>query len=101
MLDHEFIVLLDAYRRLLRRNAAANLKKMIKKTHSADLAAVFRSFSDYEREKIYNIINDNEYKAELLTELDEPLIVEIINLLKETKRLNKTIVNDLMVKFHH
>ena len=78
MLDREFMVLLDAYRRLIRRNARSNLGKMISKTHSADLAAVFRHFTDAEREMVFNLITDNSYKADFLTELDEAILLDLV-----------------------
>lgn len=82
MLDREFMVLLDAYRRLIRRNAHSNLGKMISKTHSADLAAVFRYFTDAEREMVFNLITDNSYKADLLTELDEAILLDLVKDMK-------------------
>ena len=78
MLDHEFMILLDTYRRLIRRNARSNIKKMIIKTHPADLAALFRSFTDVEREDIFSLITDSSYKAEFLTELDRSILIELL-----------------------
>ena len=43
---HEITILKNTYIRLLRRNAKTNLIKLIKKTHPADLAIVFRYFDD-------------------------------------------------------
>jgi magnesium transporter len=78
MLDREFMILLDAFRRLIHRNARSNIQKMIVKTHSADLAALFRSFTDIERETVFDLISDRIYKAELLTELDRSILVELL-----------------------
>jgi len=78
MLNNEFMVLLDAFRRLMRRNAKSSLIKIINKTHSADLAALFRNFSDLERENIFDLLTDNEYKAELLSELDVSIMVDLL-----------------------
>ena len=78
MLDHEFMILLDTYRRLIRRNALSNTKKMIVKTHPADLAALFRSFTEVDREEIFNLITDSSYKAEFLTELDRAILIELL-----------------------
>ncbi|MCK4296882.1 MAG: magnesium transporter, partial [Candidatus Marinimicrobia bacterium] len=78
MLDHEFMILLDTYRRLIRRNALSNTKKMILKTHPADLAALFRSFTEVDREEIFNLITDSSYKAEFLTELDRAILIELL-----------------------
>ena len=78
MMDREFIILQDAFRRLIRRNARSNTQKMIMKTHPADLAALFRSFTEVEREMVFTLISDRTYKAEFLTELDRSILVETI-----------------------
>ena len=46
MFKHEITILRDTFGRLLRRHAKANLKKLINKTHPADLAGVFRYFGN-------------------------------------------------------
>ena len=43
---HEIIILKNTFLRLLRRHAEINLIKLIKKTHPADLAIVFRYFDE-------------------------------------------------------
>jgi magnesium transporter len=78
MLDREFIVLLDTFRRMIRRNARSNTKKMVMKTHPADLAALFRSFTEGEREQVFSLISDQSYKAEFLIELDRAILMELI-----------------------
>ena len=78
MMDREFNILQDAFRRLIRRNARSNTQKMIMKTHPADLAALFRSFTEMERETVFNLISDRTYKAEFLAELDRSILVEIL-----------------------
>jgi len=82
MLDHEFMILLDAYRRLIRRNARSNIQKMISKTHPADLAALFRSFSEMEREIVFSLITESAYKAEFLTELDQAILIDLLQSLE-------------------
>jgi len=79
MLDREFMLLVTSFRRLLRRNATKAVKKMIRKTHAADLALVFRSFTDRERRTIFELIEDENYKAELIAELDEDIFNQIIS----------------------
>lgn len=78
MLDHEFIIMLDTFRRLIRRNAQTSIRKMISKTHPADLAALFRSLTDAERETLFNSITDSSYKAEFLTELDRSILLDLL-----------------------
>ncbi len=79
MLGSEVAVLLDTFRRLLRRKATANLRRLIGKTHAADMAMLFRYFNDPEKSAIFTLIReDRETTGELLSELDETLISELL-----------------------
>ena len=64
MFNHEINILRDTYRRLLRRQARTNLIKLTSKTHPADLATVFRYFSDEEQIEKFSLMNENEHTAE-------------------------------------
>ena len=78
MLHAEVNVLLDTFRRLLRRRARTNLEKLTIKTHPADLALLFRHFSDEERLQIFIIIQKTEIVGEFLTELDESIVQTLL-----------------------
>jgi len=78
MLTHEINILLDTIRRLLRRNATANLKKILHKTHPADLATIFRYFTEPERRQIFPLITDKHLASDVLSEMDDSLRVELI-----------------------
>ena len=78
MFNHEITILRDTYRRLLRRNAKINLKKLTGKTHPADLAEVFRHFSIEEQIEIFSLMKENEHAAEFLVELDDALVIELL-----------------------
>jgi len=78
MFGHEVSVLRDTFRRLLNRKANTNLVKLINKTHSADLAVIYRFFTDSEQEYLFNLIKDNDYAAELLSELDEAILKDLL-----------------------
>ena len=80
MFEHEITILRDTFGRLLRRHAHINLTKLINKTHPADLAVLFRYFSDEEQSQIFALIGENEHTAEFLVELDDTLLA---NLLKD------------------
>ncbi len=71
-------VVLDMVRRLNRRNAIGHLMKLIKKTHPADMAWVFRSLNENEREKVFNIIAQTELVGEFLSELDDSIMVDLV-----------------------
>ena len=79
MFNHEINILRDTYRRLLRRQAKTNLVKLTKKTHPADLATVFRHFTDDEQLEIFSFMNENEHTAEFLSELDDSLVKELLS----------------------
>jgi len=79
MLTQEINILLDTLRRLNRRNAHANLKKILHKTHPADLATIFRYLTEPERREIFPLITDRNHASEVLSEMDDSLRVELIN----------------------
>ena len=70
MLEREVTVLLDTFRRLIRRRAKSNLIKLTHKTHPADLALLFRHFTEPERMSVFNLMKETEHTGEFLTELD-------------------------------
>ncbi len=64
-------ILIDSIKRLLRREAASHLVKIVNKTHAADLAVVFRSLSHANQHKLFHLLENAEQKAALFSELDE------------------------------
>lgn len=73
----EFNILLDTYRKFIRRDAKRQISNMFQKTHTADTAVLFRHFSPKERITLFNKMSA-EYAAEVLRELDETLVVELL-----------------------
>jgi len=90
MRDREFILLLDTFRRLIRRNAVQNIKKMLDKTHYADLSRIFPSLTSDERLYIFNKIDDFEFKADLISELEDTIAHDLLETL-EPKEIVKII----------
>ncbi len=78
LIGNEGNVILDMVRRLSRRGANENLKKLIVKTHPADMAWVFRHLNDEERTRIFSIIAKTDYVGEFLSELDDALVVNLV-----------------------
>ena len=78
MFNHEITIIRDTYRRLLRRHARTNLIKLTNKTHPADLAIVFRYFTEDEQGQTFALMRDDEHTAEFLTELDEALVKDLL-----------------------
>ena len=92
LFKHEVAILKDTFGRLLRRRAKTNLIKLIKKTHPADLAIVFRYFNDDEQTQIFELMQSNNHTIEFLVELDDTLIQKILNI-KSAKRVANLIQN--------
>ncbi|MCH7954433.1 MAG: magnesium transporter [Candidatus Marinimicrobia bacterium] len=73
----ELNILVDTYRKFIRRGAKRQISNMFLKTHTADTAVLFRHFSQKERIALFNEMSA-EYAAEVLRELDETLVVELL-----------------------
>jgi magnesium transporter len=78
MFGHEISVLRDTFRRLLHRKAKTNLVKLINKTHPADLAVIYRYFTDNDQDYLFNVMSNNEYAAEFLSELDDSILKDLL-----------------------
>lgn len=78
MIGSEGKVLLDTLRRLHRKKAVENCIKLVKKTHPADLAWVFRYLTVPEQQDIFQIIAQTDKVADFLSELDESIMVELV-----------------------
>ena len=78
LFKHEITLLKDTFGRLLRRHAETNLIKLIKKTHPADLAIVFRYFNDDEQMQVFNLMKSSNHTLEFLIELD--IVPQLVNM---------------------
>ncbi|MGE0085933.1 MAG: magnesium transporter [Desulfococcaceae bacterium] len=78
-------VLIETVKRLLRRNACSHLRKIVSKTHGADLARVFSSLTLPQHLKLYGLTENIEQKGILLSELsaiDGDILLPMIQSLK-------------------
>ncbi len=71
-------ILIDSIKRLLRRNALTHLRKIVNKTHAADLSLVFHSLSLPNQHKLFEMIEETEQKGILFSELDEDTFLALI-----------------------
>ncbi len=78
MFEHEITILRDTFGRLLRRQAQTNLVKLIHKTHPADIAVLFRYFTDEQQSKVFTLMREDEHTAEFLVELDDTLLSNLL-----------------------
>jgi magnesium transporter len=73
---------MESIKRLLRRNAMQHLRKIVTKTHAADLSRVFDSLSLTEQVKLFNMIEDVEQKGILFSELEKDTLLDFVEVLK-------------------
>lgn len=71
-------ILADSIKRLLRRKAFPNLKKIVRKTHAADLSLAFQSLPIIDQRTLFQAIDDPVYKGVLLSELDEDAFLDLV-----------------------
>jgi len=71
-------ILVESIRRLLRRGATSHLRKIVNKTHAADLSVVFRSLSFSHQRKLFDLIQGAEQKGNLFSELDEDTFQDLV-----------------------
>ncbi len=71
-------ILVESIKRLLRRKAFANLKKIVEKTHAADLSITFRSLPLSDQHVLFNMITDVAKKGIVLSELDEDAYLDLV-----------------------
>lgn len=71
-------LLVETIKRLLRRGATSHLRKIVNKTHAADMSGVFHSLSLSHQKNLFNMIEDVEQKGALFSELDEDISLEFI-----------------------
>jgi magnesium transporter len=69
-MDQKLQILLDTVKKLIRRGAYPNLTNVVAKTHPADIAHLFRYLDQKEQRILFNLIEDAETAASVLSELD-------------------------------
>lgn len=64
-------------RRLMRRGGETRAGRILKKTHPADVAHMFRAFSSTERRRVFKLMETDDLQAEVLSHLDQDLVIEV------------------------
>ncbi|WP_305043186.1 magnesium transporter [Geoalkalibacter sp.] len=84
-MEQKHQILLDTVRRLIRRGAYPHLAKMLGKIHPADIAHLFRYLDLKEQRILFNLIEDPETSAYVLSELDHATGAQLLEQIdKET-----------------
>ncbi len=78
-------ILTESIKRLLRRNAIHNLRKIVEKTHAADLSRVFPALSLPQQHKLFELIKDPEKQGVLFSELCETDAETLLDFIEDMK----------------
>ena len=79
MIEDKNKVLYESIKRLLRRDATVHLKKIVNKTHAADLSAVFQSLPLSQQRSLFALIDDVEQQGILFSELGDVDLMDLID----------------------
>jgi magnesium transporter len=74
LLDRRTQLRLEAIRRLMRKGALANLRRIVENTHPADLAAIFAELNDLEQGRLFQILIHSRLAGDVLSELDPEVL---------------------------
>lgn len=69
-MDQKIQMLLDTIKKLIRRGAHANIDNLLKKSHPADIAHLFRYLDLKEQRMLFHMLEDVDTAAEVLSEID-------------------------------
>lgn len=78
MLSQRLQVLQETLQKLLRRGAKTHVARLLGRTRPADIAVVMRFLDDRQRRRVFDLLPDDEARAETLSELDAHLIGEVV-----------------------
>jgi magnesium transporter len=71
-------ILVESIKRLLRRGAFSHLKKILNKTHAADLSVVFLNLPFNQQQTLFGLVDDPEKKGVLLEDLDRDALLDLV-----------------------
>ncbi len=86
MTERGYQLLQDTVERLLRRNATVHLRNILKKTHPADIAYLFKLLNEHSAQIVFELLPDTETAAEVLSEMQPALRIKFLQHV-ETHRL--------------
>lgn len=78
MLGTRLQLLYESITRLMRRGARGRVQKLVGKTRPEDIAAVMRLLTENNRREVFDLLVDDEARAETLTELDPHILAEVV-----------------------
>jgi len=88
-------ILLNATRKLIRKDASTNLIKMVAKLHPADTAELLKHLNPSERIYLFDLLTDKEEIAKIFGELDVMIRTEML------EHMNDRSISDLLMEMPH
>jgi len=82
-MDRRVQLRLEAIRRLMRKGAVVNLRRIVEKTHPADLAAIFQELNDLEQGRLFQILVQAGLAGDVLSELDPDVLQGLVESLSD------------------
>ncbi len=79
MLDKRVQMRLEAMRRLMRKGATSNLRRIVERTHPADLAAIYAALNDLEQGRFFQTLKQSKIIGDVLAQMDPVSQQELID----------------------
>ena len=79
IVDKKNKILVSSLRKFIGIKATRNIKNVLQKTHSADIAEMLNDLDKEEQNIIFNLLASDQIKSEVLSRLDEPLQKVFVN----------------------
>jgi magnesium transporter len=76
--NQRFGVVLTALQKMVRRGGKSHIRKIVLKLHPADVAKLLRHFDADEQWRIFSVIDDAEFAAEILSEADPEIAEHLV-----------------------
>lgn len=78
MLSPRLQLLLESLQKLLRRGANSHATRMLARARPVDVSVVMRFLDDRQRRQIFDLLPNDEMRAEVLAELDSHLMADVV-----------------------
>ncbi len=94
-MEQKIQMLLDTVKKLIRRGAHPNINNLLKKTHPADIAHLFRYLDLKDQRVLFQLLEDVDTAAEVLSEIEHSVSALLLEQIEK-----ETIVNVLQHMSH-
>ncbi|MEE2755835.1 MAG: magnesium transporter [Myxococcota bacterium] len=78
MLSPRLQLLRESLQKLLRRNAGNHVERLLVRTRAADVAVVMRFLDERQQGRVFDLLPDDDCRADTLAELDDHLVSDLI-----------------------